>query len=655
MAPAPDEEAATAPPKDGEDTSTVSSDEKKKEDEIPPPPIGKLLGLGKPEYTMLFVAVALMIVSEAGGLVNPILISDAYDALIDFSLTNDERMASINQSMIYVLIIHFISIAMAFLRSAIMAAAGERIVARLRNKLYSQMLKQEIAFFDEHKTGELVSRLSSDTTLIQQAVSNGVPEVLLGVVKLITAIALMFWLSPELAGVTLGFTFTIFFICIPFGKLLGKLSKAYQDALGQAQTFSTEALGGMRTVQSFASEDRERSRYASKIGKPDDFKYWIPTKTPETTYRAGFWKGIAQSGFFTTIFGLGFGSMYISLWYGFKLVTDEKMTLGDLTAFQSYIFQIGSSLAQTSRFISQVIEARGASGRIFNLLERTPAIPAAKPEDDTEKDDPTTAESTATLTPTSLVGSVNFESVDFCYASRSDVPVLRDFSLSIPPNTTAALVGSSGSGKSTVVALLQRFYDVSGGSITIDGIDIRKIDLQWLRHHIGYVQQEPQLFGMTVRENICYGLDRDVTQDEVESVCREANAHDFIAGWPSGYDTLVGERGVKLSGGQKQRVAIARALLVNPRILLLDEATSALDAESEALVQDAIEKAMKGRTVLIVAHRLSTIQRADQIVVLDNHQIADVGTHAVLMNRCEKYQDLIKRQSVIHTTAPKLD
>jgi ABC-type multidrug transport system fused ATPase/permease subunit len=198
-----------------------------------------------------------------------------------------------------------------------------------------------------------------------------------------------------------------------------------------------------------------------------------------------------------------------------------------------------------------------------------------------------------------------------------------------------------------VVGLLQRFYDVSGGTITLDGRDIRSLDIKWLRSQMAYVQQEPQLFGLTVRENILYGVNRTVTQDEMESVTKEANAHEFIAKFPNGYDTLVGERGIQLSGGQKQRIAIARALLPHPQLLLLDEATSALDAESEHLVQEAIDKAVLGRTVIIVAHRLSTVQRADQIVVLDDHQIVDVGTHTELLNRCIKYQDLIKRQSLI--------
>jgi ABC-type multidrug transport system fused ATPase/permease subunit len=225
---------------------------------------------------------------------------------------------------------------------------------------------------------------------------------------------------------------------------------------------------------------------------------------------------------------------------------------------------------------------------------------------------------------------------------------LDGYTLKIPPGSTTALVGSSGSGKSTVVALLQRFYDVDSGSITIDDNELKDLDVKWLRQHIGYVQQEPQLFGLSVRDNLLYGVPDNeiISQEKMEQACRDANCHDFISSWPDGYDTLVGERGVKLSGGQKQRISIARALITDCRILLLDEATSALDAESEHLVQEAIDKAVLGRTTIIVAHRLSTIQRASQIVVMSNHKIVDIGTHEYLLENCVKYEELIKRQNM---------
>jgi len=250
-----------------------------------------------------------------------------------------------------------------------------------------------------------------------------------------------------------------------------------------------------------------------------------------------------------------------------------------------------------------------------------------------------------------MKGDIEFDNVMFSYPTRPDVLVLNAFSLKLPKDTTTALVGSSGSGKSTVVSLIQRFYDIDDGKIFLDGTDVTHLDLSWLRSQIGYVQQEPQLFGITIRENLTYGMSEEaaakITQTELENACRDANAYEFITSWPEGYDTMVGERGITLSGGQKQRIAIARALLTNCRILLLDEATSALDSESEHEVQKAIENAMVGRTVVVVAHRLSTIQNADQIVVMDNHKIVDVGSHGELLARCKRYQELIKRQNTM--------
>ena len=591
---AADEELGTSPPStvvsDGDDTSTAKKGGKKKETvekEDPskassPPSFTKLLSVARPEWPALALAVLLMIGAEGIGLINPLVIARAYDALVNGGLSEDERMSEIHQNMVWVMILHVGGVVAGFLRSAIMNIVGERLVARLRNQLYGSILKQEIAFFDEHKSGELVSRLGSDTTLLQAATSHSIPEFGLGMIKLFVSVGLMFWISIKLAAMTLGSVLIIFVIAVPFGMIIGKLSKAYQDELGAAQTRSTESLGAMRTVQSFAAEDRERERYRMKIGDPDEFPFWWPIQTKEdkergeeqnkTTYSVGFFKGIWNSAFFSFIFGVGFASMYASLWYGFTLVADGEMSLGDLTAFQSYIFQIGFGLAGTSGHLSKVLEALGASGRIFYLLDRTPTIPTS-PENNNQKNDDATGSSgikkpivtPLPLQPESMEGAVKLENVSFSYPSRPNVPVLEDFSLMVPPNTTAALVGSSGAGKSTIVSLLQRFYDVNSGSIQIDGNDIRSLDLSWLRRHIGYVQQEPSLFGLTVRENICYGVtDREVTQAELESVCQKANAHDFIAKWPEGYDTLVGERGIKLSGGQKQRIAIARALLGKP-------------------------------------------------------------------------------------------
>lgn len=537
------------------------------------PSLTNLLLLARPEWPGLCFACLLMVLAESASLVNPLLLADAYDALVDPDAT--DRMEDISRTMIIVLIVHGSGSFLGLFRQGLMSVAGERVVARLRNQLFTSLMKQEMSFFDEHQSGELISRLTSDTTLLQIGTSQALPEVILGIVKLIVCMVLMFWISSYLAGMVLGCVALLFGLSIPMGSWLGILSRDYQNILGIAQGQATEVLGSMRVVQSFAAEKREAVRYENVIGAPDHFPCWWPSKGKDddkTTYRVGFFKSVISAAFFTLIFGVGFACLYGSLWYGFKLVSDGDISLGELTAFQSYVFFIGAGLGQTSTFVSKLLEAQGASGRIMYLLNRIPSIPIPIQQDGvssnhTVKDEEEVQSVVQNsghlppnplLRPDSMEGNIQFENVTFSYPSRPDHAVLHDFSLVIPTNSTAALVGASGAGKSTVVALLQRFYDVSSGSIRIDGYDLRDLDLSWLRSNIGYVQQEPQLFGLTVRENICYGIDRDVSQDELEEVSRKANAHDFIVKWPEKYDTMVGERGVKLSGGQKQRIAIAR-------------------------------------------------------------------------------------------------
>ncbi len=599
----------------------------------------RLLKLAMPEMAMLIISFIFVLGSEAANMVTPLIVANAYDALINPTIPdNAQRMSEINHWMMIAVIVTIVGILAGFLRATIQGVIGERVVARLRCKLYEQILRQEIAFFDEHKSGELVSRLGSDTTLLQTVVSTSLPEVLTQLVKAVAGLFLMFYISPKLAGLALGGVSIIFVICLPTGQLMGSLSKAYQDVLGSAQNHSTEAIGSMRTVQAFAAERKEILRYAGKIGDPDNIPLWWPPKVPTTTYRVGFFKAIVNAGFFSFVFGAGFGFLNVTLWYGFYLVLEGEVSLGQLTAFNSYIISIGFAMGQCAQSIAQVYEGLGAGGRVFYLLDRVPLIPEPPSSPEERKE---------AVKPDAMVGDIIFENVSFSYPSRPGQLVLDGVSLTIPSNTTTALVGSSGAGKSTVVSLLQRFYDINLGRITVDGHDLKSLDLTWLRQHVGYVQQEPHLFGLTIRENMLYGVDRDVSQEELEAAAIDAHAHDFIKEMTDGYDTLVGERGVQLSGGQRQRVAIARALLTNCRILLLDEATSALDAESEHLVQRAIEKAVVGRTVIIVAHRLSTIRQADQIVVMDNHRVVDVGVHDALMTKCSKYHDLIKRQSVM--------
>jgi len=674
--------AASADADDDDNASKASISTTSKPLDSVTPTAARFLQLLRGESHLVVCGLVLLVVSESANLAVPYIVALAYDSLQDFffglgamtygiddgvedaSLSSESfgkaTMKDINIWMVVTIAVYFLSIVTSFVSRSILAVLGERLVARLRNQLYDSVLHQEIGFYDEHKTGEIVSRLGSDTQLLQSTVATFAPEALIGSVKTIISLILMFSINAKLTSMTFAGIFILCLISIPFGQYLSVLSKRYQDILGDAQTRSTEALGGIRTVQSFAAETKELNRFTEKIGDPDVSR---KKNDPETTYSTGAKKALVNVGVFTLVFGGAFGFLYCTLWYAFYLVVIEgSLSLGGLTAFQNYVITIGFAIGTTVTNGTQVVTGLAALGRVFYLLERKPRVKnfdgiyddddddVDETEEVTKSDKPTEVRKSI-IPSTTMDGVINFDNVMFSYPTRPDVLVLNAFTLKLPKDSTTALVGSSGSGKSTVVSLIQRFYDADAGAITLDGVDITHLDISWLRSQIGYVQQEPQLFGMTLRNNLTYGLSEEaaskITQVDIENVCRDANAHEFISSWPEGYDTMVGERGITLSGGQKQRVAIARALLTNCRILLLDEATSALDAESEFEVQKAIENAMVGRTVVVVAHRLSTIKGADQIVVMDNRKIVDIGTHDGLLENCQRYQELIKRQSTI--------
>lgn len=606
------------------------------------PTFCELLALSKRECGGIVVAIICMFAGELLGLLNPLLIGRAYDALVDSDASNEEKRDRVAYWMTRVLIIMLIGMVFGFFRGYFLGSAGERVVARLRCRLYRAILAQEIAFFDQRKTGELVSRLGTDTTIVQGAATSSLPETLIQFVKIIVSISIMSSISGKLTGLVFGFFVALMTLVVPFGGFMGTLNKKYQDALGVAQTCSTEAIGAVRTVRAFAGEEAEALLYDKLIGDPDQRNCkvcWWPSQE-QSTYRYGVLKAAAGSGFFSFAITVTFGMLNLILWFSFKEVVHGNMTVGDLTAFQQYIFGIIICFGASAGHVMNLINAKGASARIFEILERVPTIPLHV----TAEDETTKEEKPVTIPQADFLGQVSFHNVSFFYPTRPDIQVLNDFTLELAPNSTCALVGSSGCGKSTVLSLLQRLYDVRSGSVCIDGRDIRELDPAWLHGNIGVVSQEPALFGRTIKGNVCYGCHEDVSEAVIHEACKQANAHEFITEFSDGYDTLVGERGVRLSGGQKQRIAIARALIKNPPILLLDEATSALDAESEHVVQEAIEKVMQGRTVLIVAHRLSTVRDADKIVVVDDHHIVDVGTHDTLMERCEKYNELVQRQ-----------
>jgi ATP-binding cassette subfamily B protein len=502
-----------------------------------------------------------------------------------------------------------------FVRAWLFTLAGERVVARLRRDLYASVVRQEIGFFDAQRTGELVNRLAADTGVLQNSVTVNISMALRFALQAVGALAVLAWTSWRLTALMLGVVPIVVVGAVVFGRTVRSLSKQTQDALAAASAVAEETFSNMRTVRSFAREEQEISRYAARVDEAFE-------RGRSLAVAYGSFQGLA--GF------AAYAAIALVLWYGGRLVIGDAggagMSVGDLTSFMLYTLFLAFALGGLSGLYGDFNRAVGASTRVFELLDRPPGVTTpdgARPE--------------------RCDGHVVFDGVDFQYPTRADAPVLRGVDLTLAPGRVLALVGASGSGKSTVAQLLARFYDPAGGTVTLDGRDLRALDPAWLREQVGAVAQEPVLFAASLAENIRYGRP-DATDAEVEAAARAANADGFVRAFPDGYATMVGERGVRLSGGQKQRIAIARALLKDPRILVLDEATSALDAESEHLVQEALERLMVGRTVLVIAHRLSTVKDADEVVVLDAGRVVERGTHASLLETDGPYRRLVERQ-----------
>ncbi|XP_066239703.1 ATP-binding cassette sub-family B member 10, mitochondrial isoform X2 [Saccopteryx leptura] len=498
--------------------------------------------------------------------------------------------------------------------------ASQRIVNRLRTSLFSSILKQEVAFFDKTRTGELINRLSSDTALLGRSVTENLSDGLRAGAQASVGIGMMFFVSPHLATFVLSVVPLISILAVIYGRYLRKLTKVTQNSLAQATQLAEERIGNIRTVRSFGKEIAEMEKYTSKV----DGVMQLARK--EAFARAGFFGATGLSG----------NLIVLSVLYkGGQLMGGAQMTVGELSSFLMYAFWVGVSIGGLSSFYSELMKGLGAGGRLWELLERKPELPF---------------NDGLILNEKNFQGALEFKNVHFTYPARPEVSIFQDFSLSIPSGSITALVGPSGSGKSTVVSLLLRFYDPISGTISLDGRDIRQLNPLWLRSKIGTVSQEPILFSCSIAENIAYGADDPslVTVEQVQKVADTANAAAFIQNFPQGYNTVVGEKGVLLSGGQKQRIAIARALLKNPKILLLDEATSALDAENEYLVQEALDRLTEGRTVLIIAHRLSTIKNANMVAVLDQGKIIECGKHEELLSKPDGiYRKLMNKQSFI--------
>ena len=568
--------------------------------------LGRILRLAKPEASRLALATVFLFLSSVANLAFP----QGVRFIIDEALKGTSTEKIDRAALIMAAIFAVQGIAGA-LRFVLFSISGERVVNRLHGDLFASLLSQETAFFDAQRTGELTSRLSSDTTVLQQAVSANISMGLRNLMAVLGGLSLLFWTSPRLTLMMLLVVPPVALTAVSYGRRVRKLSREVQDALARSNEVAEESLSGVRTVRSFAAESREVGRYKAAVA--DALKL-----ARKRAYMSATFMGIASFA--------AYAAGAAVFWYGGRLVVGGALSIGELTSFLVYTMLVAFSLGALSDLWADFNRAAGSAERVFELLERPSLIPATGGQQ-LER----------------VEGRVQWEQVSFAYPTRPDVPVLTDFTLGLSRGEVVALVGPSGAGKSTLSSLLYRLYDPTKGRITLDGVPLTALDPTWLRRQIGVVQQEPLLFSTTIAENIRYGRP-EATPAEVEEAAKLANAHTFVTAFPEKYDTLVGERGVQLSGGQKQRVAIARALLKNPKLLILDEATSALDAESEHLVREALERLMEGRTTLVIAHRLSTVKGANRVVVLDGGKVAQVGSHAELVAKDGIYRRLVERQ-----------
>ena len=584
------------------------------------PPASRPAGAGLSGLTLLLpwlrpylgrtLLATLFLLAAAGAtLVVPTLLKGVIDA--GFGGDPVARQAEIGRSFLLLFGAALLLAVFSALRYYMVTWLGERLTTDVRNAVYARVLTQSPVFFETTQTGEVLSRLSADTTLVQTVVGSSFSMGLRNAVLFVGSLAMLVITVPRLAVTVIALLAFVVVPTIWIGRRVRKLSRASQDRLADSSAIAAEVLNAIPVVQSYGQQTRETARF---------------TQASEATFETSIRRTRARAWLTVFIIASAFGSSIFGLYSGTLAVLRGEMSAGELGQTLIYFAMVASSAAVLAEVWGDLLRAAGASERLDELLRAQPAIRTP------DRPSPTPAGS-------GLGAAIEFEGLQFAYPSRLDRPALRDFSLKIEAGRTVALVGPSGAGKSTVLQLLLRFYDRSGGVLRVDGLESDRWDLGALRERIALVPQDAVIFSADAMENIRYGRP-SATEDEVLAAARAAQADGFLSQLPQGYRTFLGERGLRLSGGQRQRIAIARAILKDAPLLLLDEATSALDTESERLVQQALETAMRGRSTIVVAHRLSTVQRADLIVVMDQGRIVEQGRHAELIERGGLYARL---------------
>ncbi len=554
----------------------------------------RLFRFVKPQKYTFAAGLAFLILGSLTTLVFPMLMGDLLDS------ANSRAMEDINKIGMILIGIFIVNAVFSYFRIYLFAVVTQKTLALLRQTTYNHLIKLPMAFFSDHRVGELNSRISSDIALLQETFTTTIAQFIRQTIIIVGGITILTIISPQLTVFMLAIVPVIAVVARVFGSYIRKLSKESQTKVAESNTIVEETLQAITNVKAFANEAFESLRYKRKTDEVID-----------VSLKGAKWRGL----FVSSIFLAMFGSIVGVIWYGVYLVSQgEGMSTGDLFKFVLYTVFIAGSISGMADFYSQIQKAIGATENLLDILDEVPELIIINKE----------------VRPQCDLGEVRFKDVSFSYPGRKDVDVLVQINFIVKRGEQVALVGPSGAGKSTIGALMFRFYDPISGQILIDNKPIEDYDLNSLRNRMAIVPQEVILFGGTIRENIEYGKP-GASEGEVTNAAQKANAMEFIDRFPEGLNTVVGDRGIQLSGGQRQRIAIARAILKDPDILILDEATSSLDAESESLVQSALELLMKNRTSIIIAHRLSTIRKADKIIVIDKGKVMETGNHDELI------------------------